>query len=350
MKITDIKAVYPKWTKLPESKWQSRFWQIVVRVEADTGDVGYGYGGGGEAGCLVINRHMRELLVGTEINSVNAIQHVWDRLYHLSLPYGRKGLAVMALSGVDLALWDLLARAQGLPVHRLIGGRSKDAARAYATGANVEKYRDMGFSANKFPPAFINGSPDYVGTEANARRARTALGDKATIMTDCYMGWDVQTTTRMAQLLSEFNLYWFEDLVTPDHLLEQAALKPVIAPIKIAGGEHEVTRFGFKSVLDSGALDIWQPDLTWCGGITEGLRILDLALSNNIPVVPHRGGEPWGLHFIVSTGCEDLAETMPERWDIGSDVLWVNEPHVIDGYIRPTDEPGFGVRLNEAMI
>ena len=115
LRITEVSAVYPKWKRLPKGVWQSHFWQIVVRVKADNGVVGYGYGGGGEPACLVVNQHFRELVVGSEIESIDDIRALWDRVYTLSLPYGRKGLPVMALSGLDLALWDLLGKTQGRP-------------------------------------------------------------------------------------------------------------------------------------------------------------------------------------------------------------------------------------------
>ena len=132
--------------------------------------------------------------------------------------------------------------------------------------------------------------------------------------------------------MRDYNLYWVEDVTTPDHLEEQAALREIIHPINLAGGEHEFTRFGFAQIAKAGALDIWQPDVAWCGGITETLRILELAQEHSVPVVPHRGGEIWGLHVIAATDCEDLAETHPERWEESADELWLDEPRVVDGY------------------
>ena len=128
------------------------------------------------------------------------------------------------------------------------------------------------------------------------------------------------------------------------------SLREIVHPINIAGGEHEFTRFGFAQIAKAGVLDIWQPDVAWCGGITETLRILDLAREHNVPVVPHRGGEIWGLHVIAATDCEDLAETHPERWEESADELWFDEPRVVDGYLTPLDRPGFGVVLNEGML
>ncbi len=350
MEITTVEAVYPKWSQIPPGAWQSHFWQIVVRVEADNGAVGLGYGGGGDPGCQVVNQHLRELLVGRTVETTDDIRETWDDLYQQSLPYGRKGLSVMALSGVDLALWDLLGKARGLPVYELLGGLKKPKVRAYASGNETERYLDMGYTANKFPPGRGGSDENVAQTVASARRSREIFGDDALIMTDCYMSWDAAATLRMAEALAEYDLYWFEDVLTPDLVDEQAALRPGIKPINLAGGEHEFTRFGFAAAAKAGALDIWQPDLTWCGGITEGLRILDLAKEHGVTVVPHRGGEIWGLHFIAATDCDDLAETHPERWVPPRDELWLEEPTTVDGHLTPPDRPGFGVRLNETML
>ena len=133
MKITDVKAVYPNWRRLPEGAWQSHFWQIVVEVRTDTGVVGLGYGGGGQPAVEVVNSHFRELLLGRTIDGQDDIRETWDLLYSKSLPYGRKGIPVMALSGVDLALWDLLAKAGDRPVYEVLGGLRKEKVRAYAS-------------------------------------------------------------------------------------------------------------------------------------------------------------------------------------------------------------------------
>ena len=350
MKITDVAAVYPRWSCLPRGVWQSHFWQIVVRVETNTGTVGYGYGGGGEPACTIVNEHFRDLVVGRTLESEDVIRQIWDEVYFRSLPYGRKGLQVMALSGLDLALWDLLGKARGQPIYDLLGGLQKPRVAAYATGNEFEKYRDIGYAAVKFAPGRSESGPDVPSTAATARKARTVLGAGALLMTDCYMAWDFDMTRVMADALREFDLYWFEDVMTPDHLEEQAALKEFVHPIKVAGGEHEFTRFGFAQIAKEDALDIWQPDITWCGGITEGIRILRIAAERGIPVAPHRGGEVWGLHLIAATDCEDLAETMPARWEDSSDELWIDEPRVVDGFLTPPDRPGFGVALNEAML
>ena len=112
MKITDVKAIYPKWSHQLGKVWQKCFWQIVVRIDTDIGVIGYGYGGGGEPSVLVINNHLRHHLVGVEVSNVDDIRKIWDALYFAALPYGRSGIALMAISGIDLALWDLLGHAE----------------------------------------------------------------------------------------------------------------------------------------------------------------------------------------------------------------------------------------------
>ena len=97
-------------------------------------------------------------------------------------------------------------------------------------------------------------------------------------------------------------------------------------------------------------MDLWQPDITWCGGITEGVRIVEIAEKYGIPVAPHRGGEVWGLHLISGSACADLAEYHSDHIRDERDILWLDEPAPIDGYISPSDRPGFGVTLNEALL
>ena len=348
MKITNLHAVYPRYQHVVPS-WRTHFWQIVVRVETDTGDVGYGYGGGGVAGVEIVNRHFRELLLDSSVDGVADIETIWDRLYAQSLPYGRKGLAIMALSGVDLALYDLLGQARREPVYELLGGRRKDHVLAYATGPDSALYRELGFRAHKFPHRWQSPA-DYDTAAAAASRARELYGPDARLMVDCYMSWDAEVTCRMASLLSEYGLYWYEDVLTPDDLAGQAGLRATAAPTLIAGGEHEFTHFGFADIARADALGLWQPDLTWCGGITAGRRITALARVAGIPVSPHRGGEVWGLHLITASDWADFAEVHSDHIRAERDLLWLDEPEPHDGYIAASDRPGFGVTLNEAML
>lgn len=349
MKIIDVKAVYPKYQHVVPS-WRTHFWQIVVRVETDFGTVGLGYGAGGVAGVEIVNRHFRELLLGKEINNVEDVRAIWDRLYVASLPYGRKGLTIMALSGVDLALYDLLGKAERKPVYDILGGARKTKAFCYATGEDSEMYLQLGYQAHKFSHRWTGADSDYDLAIEKAGQTRELFGPEAKLMIDTYMSWDRKVTAEMGKRLAEFNIYFYEDILTPDDLEGQSEMRTLVKPALIAGGEHEFTHFGFGEVARANALGLWQPDITWCGGITAGLRIIELAKEVGVPVSPHRGGEVWGLHLVVATDCTDLAEYHSDHIRFERDNLWLDEPVPKEGYIVPSDAPGFGVILNEAML
>lgn len=355
MKITNVSAVYPRYESVVKS-WRTNLWQIVVRVETDAGITGYGYGGGGLAAVEVVNGHFAELLNGKPVNSTDDIEAIWDDLYTASIPYGRKGIAIMALSGVDLALWDTFGKAEREPVAALLASadseneKLKPRVRAYATGADTDWYAELGFTAHKMPHRWTGSPRDYESAVTAVSQARETFGPSAEIMLDVYMSWDSHVTVEMSKRLSEFKLHWFEDVLTPDDLEANAALRPLVHPTLIAGGEHEFTHVGFADVARTGAYGVWQPDITWCGGITAGLRITRMGIESGAQVVPHRGGEVWGLHLIAASGCEDFAEVLPGSRNGQRDDLWIGEPQATDGYLSINDEPGFGVKLNESML
>ena len=349
MKIVSVTAVYPKYAHVPRS-WRTKLWQIVVRVETDAGVTGYGYGGGGLASVEVVNGHFSELITGRTLDTTDDIRATWDAMYEASIPYGRKGVAIMALSGVDLALWDALGKAERKPVAELLGGVHMERVRAYATGPDTDWYAELGFTAHKMPHRWTGAPTGYDSAVAAAKHSRQVFGPAAEIMFDVYMSWNHDVTVEMAQRLAEYRMHWFEDVLTPDDLSENAALRPLVKPVSIAGGEHEFTHVGFADVARLGAYYVWQPDITWCGGITAGLRIVEMGLRGGVQVVPHRGGEVWGLHLVVASGCEDFAEVLPGVRGAARDEVWLGEPVASDGYLSINDEPGFRVRPNPDLV
>ncbi|MEM7127620.1 MAG: enolase C-terminal domain-like protein [Chloroflexota bacterium] len=352
MKISEVVAFYPRYPQTLAG-WRQGLWQIVVRIESDSGLVGWGYGGGGEASLPIVNGHFRSLLLGQEIHSTGELFNLWDQLYKASIPYGRKGIAMMALSGIDLALWDLLGKAEEKPVYEMLGGLRSPDIHTYATGTDTTWYAELGYSAHKMPHRWDPAQPaeaQFRQTEEQLAAARTLFGSEGLLMLDCYMTWDAAVTREMAQRLQPYDLFWFEDVAMPDQLEEQNMLRDLIKPISLAGGEHEFTHYGFSALAQNSALDIWQPDITWCGGMTALLRIMELARQFEIPVVLHRGGEVWGLHAIASGGCASLAEVLPGTRDDDYPTLWIDEPQPMHGRILPTDLPGFGVSPNPELI
>jgi L-rhamnonate dehydratase len=348
LKITSVRAVYPKYKHTVPS-WRTHLWQIVVQVETDTGQTGWGYGGGGKAAVEIVNGHFAEILVGRSVNSVSDISDIWDSLYTESIPYGRKGVAIMALSGVDLALFDALGKAEGKPVANLLSDSTKREMRCYATGPDTDYYAELGFTAQKMPHRWT-GDESVDQAVANAERMREAFGPESEVMFDVYMSWDSVTTLKIHDALQHVGIHWYEDVLTPDDLREIGNLRRKIRPVNMAGGEHEFTHHGFAEIARAQAYDIWQPDITWCGGITAGLRIVEMAKDAKADVVPHRGGEPWGLHLIAATECAEFAELLPGVRGGGTDDLWKGAPKAVNGYISIGDVPGFGVEPNEDLL
>ncbi len=159
----------------------------------------------------------------------------------------------MALSGVDLALWDLMGKAENKGVCELLGGPRRQRIPAYATGADVEWYRDLGFGAHKAS----HKRQDAAAADAErvvewARRSRQVLGPEALLMVDGYMSWDADFSRAMARELEPYRIHWFEDVVLPDEVEGQAALRPDIKPVLLAGGEHEFTHYATRRLFNAG--------------------------------------------------------------------------------------------------
>ncbi len=348
MKIASVKALYPKYKHTVPS-WRTHLWQIVVRVETDTGQTGWGFGGGGKAAVEIVNGHFSEILVGRPLNSLSDISEIWDYLYTESIPYGRKGIAIMALSGIDLSLYDALGKAEKKPVAKLLNPVNKQIMRCYATGVDTDWYAETGFTAQKIPHRWTG--KDSIETAVSCTEAaRSALGSEAEVMLDVYMSWDADVTIQMNTALQHVGIHWFEDVLTPDDLTELGKLREQIHPVNMAGGEHEFTDRGFAEISKNQSYDIWQPDITWCGGITAGLRIVEMAIQDKTAVVPHRGGEPWGLHLIAASQCEDFAELVMGTRSLKKDNLWIGSPEPENGYIQITDTPGFGVEPDTNLL
>jgi L-rhamnonate dehydratase len=180
LKIKSVSAVYPDYKHTVPS-WRTHLWQIVVRIETNTGQIGWGYGGGGKAAVEIVNGHFAEIMVGKSFDSVSDISDIWNFLYTASIPYGRKGIAIMALSGVDLALFDALGKAEMKPVAKLLNASTKDRMRCYATGPDTDYYAELGFTAQKFPFHWHGDESEAAGV-AMAEKARSTLGKDAEVM------------------------------------------------------------------------------------------------------------------------------------------------------------------------
>jgi L-rhamnonate dehydratase len=319
---------------------------FTVEVQTDKGIAGYG--SGGPAGGAIVEGHLPKLLIGEDPFD---IEKLWDTMWRSTMYYGRMGAVVNAISGVDIALWDIVGKALGVPVYRLLGGDAKGGRiPAYCTGNDTEQHIEFGYKRVKLaiPYGPADGRDGQRKNVELVKRTREQLGPDGDIMLDCWMAWTERYTIEMAELLAPYRIYWMEEVLQPHDYEGFGRLSKQIKSTRIATGEHEYTRYGFRQLLAQQGAEIWQPDIHWCGGLTELRRIGALASAYDIPVIPHGGGSRDSVHWIFATSNSPWAELfMPppggpkevyQRYEEDNNIT--RGPEGI--YTRPSDKPGFG--------
>ena len=340
MKITEVKAVDPGAPQLGD-RWQNWLGQIAVEIRTDENLTGIGVGAGGPAGAAVVNTVLRHALLGQNTDDTDQLWEVMNWHTHY---FGRKGLAIMAVSGVDLALWDLRAKAKGKSVAQLLDAPPDRTAPVYwTTVTDVDNAINGGYCGLKINCNHFDSHKQRREIVEWVAQVRDRIGPDLPLMIDASTNWDLNGTLRIAEDLLPYDLKWIEEPLPIDDLDAYAELTER-SPIPIAAGEHEYTARGFAELIDRRAHHILQPDVTWCGGLTQILKIYDLASQAGIRVIQHRGAEVWGLHSVVALDGEPLAET-PRPW-----MTWVlDQPTIENGITRPPATPGFGVRFDPAI-
>lgn len=324
---------------------------ILVEIELEDRTVGIATGLGGEPACFLIEKHFKRFLVGSDCRDINRL---WDQMYRASLPYGRKGLAPAAISVVDLALWDVVGKLRGEPVFNLIGGRVRDEIPAYMTGIRPDVARELGFWGAKVPlPISPAAGPEGMVRNVEAlAEYRSMAGQDFPLMVDCYMSLDVPYAVELAARCRSkgVDVHWFEECLNPDDVDGHRLLKERAPLERWTTGEHEYTRYGFRELLRHRAVDILQPDVMWVGGLTELLRVSAMAAAYDVPVVPHGSGN-YSYHFVVSQPHSPFVEYLNSS--PGSDEvspvfggLFVDEAIPVNGKVRVSDAPGFGLELD----
>jgi L-rhamnonate dehydratase len=346
--IANPMSGYPDYRERRSSWGIGVLGSLVVELETADGVVGVATGHGGTPAAWLIKNHFARFVVGEDARNVNRI---WDEMYRASLPYGRKGLPVMALSMVDLALWDLVGKVREEPVFNLIGGLSRDEITFYCTGPAPDAVKALGFWGAKvpLPHSHFDGEEglrlnvDYLAAQ------RDLVGPGYPLMVDCYMSLTVPYAIRLAEACKHLDIYWWEEVLTPDDIEGFRLLKQAHPGLKWTTGEHEYSRFGFRRLIEERTIDILQPDVMWVGGLTELLRIAAHASAYDIPVVPHGSG-PYSYHFIASqTGtafCEYVAASADGRTirPVFGD-LFAGEDVPIGGKLKVSIASGFGMQL-----
>jgi L-rhamnonate dehydratase len=342
-------SVYPEYRASRLSWGINALGTVVVEVELDDGTVGVGVSIGGEPACFIVERHLSRFVEGRDPRDVELI---WDQMWRATMPYGRKGLPIHALSAVDLALWDCLGKLRGEPVYALLGGKTKERLPVYATTARPDLAKALGFQGAKVPLRHGPGDGDegLLRNVAHIREAREAVGPDFPLMIDCYMSLTVSYTIALARALEPFNVRWIEEFLPPDDYDGYSQVKAAVKSCLLTTGEHEYTRYGFRELIARRCVDILQPDINWVGGLTEARRIVAMASAYDLPVIPH-GSSVFSYHMQYAFANCPIAEFLVMSPAADRIVplfgdLFVDEPMPVDGYLDLPDTPGWGVELN----
>jgi len=336
---------------------------LVVEVITDSGEVGIGNAAlAPRVTKQAIDLYLAPILLGQ--NPWDS-EYLWQNMYRRTMAFGRKGIGMVAISAVDIAIWDLLGKVTKQPVFRLLGGKTKQKIPVYASrlysqplddlAKETQKYKDQGYRAMKL--RFGWGPTDgAAGMQRNVELVRTVrqvVGDEIDVMADAYMGWTLDYARRMIPLLAPFNLRWVEEPVIPDNIAGYAALKAMNV-VPISGGEHEFTMYGFREMLEAKAVDYIQFDTNRVGGITQARKISAMAEAFEVPVIPH-AGQMHNFHVVMASLNSPMAEFFPPvDVEVGNELFWYifeGEPLPKDGYIElDENKPGLGVTINEEAL
>ena len=348
VEVASPMSIYPRFKARRSLFMADDLGPSAVEVTTDKGIHGIGFGGPGAG--FVVEKHLRKLLVGEDPFNIDRL---WDIMWRSTIYYGRKGLVVHAISAVDNALWDLVGKAQQTPVYQLLGGAKKSRIPAYCTGNDLEQHVEFGFRKLKLalPYGPADGGDGIQKNIQLVERARNLVGADGEIMLDCWMALTESWTLELARQLEPYRVYWMEECLPPSDYEGMGRLNAQITSTQMATGEHEYTRFGFDLLRRHKAADIWQPDMQWCGGLTELRRIASMAAKEEIPVIPHGGGQAGAPHFILATENSPWCEMFmpppggpPEVYE-----RYAKEFNISRGpdgiYMRPSDRPGMGFEL-----
>src|SRR5216683_1649323 len=372
MKIVDIRTIPLSYRCDPPygsaGGMQARRGALLVEIETDEHVIGIGEAGvGGGSTRDVIDKQLKPLLVGED---PLMIEGLWQKMFVPTRQYGRRGIVMNAISGIDIALWDIAGKVARLPLYRLFGG-CRDRVEAYASGGfyqegksvddlagEAEGYRARGFKGMKMKigrnpstQSHLRHLVDHaelceVEPEEDIARVaavRQALGPRAKLMVDVNCAWSPSFAIEMGRTMEPYNLYWIEEPVATDDIDGSAEVARALAT-PIAGYETEIGLYGFRELIGRGAVDIVQLDLAWSGGFSEGRRIAAYAQAHHRMVAPHAFAGAVllvaSLHFAAAIPNGLLLE-----WDQNPNPLrdeLLKEPLRLesDGTVRPPERPG----------
>jgi D-galactarolactone cycloisomerase len=343
---------------------------LLVKIETRCGAVGWGEAGQygpAEPVEATIHSALAPLLLGQEPRQPEVL---WDRMYSSARDYGRSGTYIEAISGIDIALWDLFGRHVGVPLYQLFGGAFRQKILAYACGGyyrgedptlesnlpclieEASEFAAAGFSAVKMKIGLLEPHEDLERVTA----VRKAIGGRA-LLVDSNHAYATHVAVRVARSLEKHDVFWFEEPVVPEAIEGYRRVRESTS-IAIAGGECEHTRYGFAKWFSPAALDIAQPDVCCAGGFSEVRRIAAMASAHHIQCIPH----VWGSAIALAAGIHLIANLPPSpatarpsklinepllEWDSSPNplrrIVVKNPPELVNGEVAIPDAPGLGV-------
>ena len=347
--------------------WYDTRTAMLVEIETDSGLVGWGECYGPARVNSAVVKEIAPWLIGEDPLRTD---HLWQSVYARLRDHGQKGVVIQGLSGIDIALWDIKGKHFGVPAHRLLGGPLRSEVRAYATGLYRRKSGDPGKYLAEEAASYVAEGFGAVklkvgfGIEEDAAMAcavRAAIGRDVALMVDANHAYDAVAAIRLGRMIEELDIGWFEEPVLPEDIAGYRAVKAAIT-IPVAGGECEFTRFGFRDLLASRAIDIVQPDTCAAGGLSECKKIADMAEAFSVRYNPH----VWGTGIAIAASLQLLAvlpshtptslapvEPMLEfdrtEHPIRQSILVTPIEH-IRGVVRVPEGPGLGIEVDRKAL
>jgi len=347
-------------------------YQVIVRVETDDGIVGWGecctgsdYGEAAFAVKLLIERGLSSRIIG---QNPADYRRIWERLYSAVEWYGRRGLGIFALSGIDTALLDVVGRAHGMPTYELLGGRFRKEVPLYAsllfdmddpegTARKGERYIRDGYVGAKFGWGMLPSKPFGADADADEKivaTIRNVLGPRAWLMIDVgrYVNWTRNYAIQMAKRLEKYGIFWLEEALPQDDVEGFVELARAV-DVTIAAGEGYQTLHDFSDLLSRRALDLIQPDVSKAGGLSETKRIVELARAYNVRWVPHNWSTAINtaasLQLVASAPDAFLLEFKQEPNPLIHE-LSKSKFEVNKGKLTVPDTPGLGIEIDENVV
>ena len=334
---------------------------VVVKVTSEDGLVGYGEAhharSPGSIGHL-INTTLSQLVTGMDALDVVG---VWERVYRMQLgSHGMGAAAAMAMSGIDMALWDIRGKAVAWPLYKLLGGGSRPIP-AYAGGVSlgyqepgelIEEVSALVESGYRAVKLRVGDTPER--DMARVEAVRGAFGEDLAILVDANTGYSVEDARKVLPGLEAEGVGWLEEPF-PAHDYRSYAVASTFSSVPLAAGENHYTRFEFMRLVDDGAIRILQPDLSKTGGVTEALRVAAMASAWKLPINPHTSmtgiNMAATIHFLASIGNGGYFEADVSKNNLLRDQL-VSAPYVLDagGCVSPLERPGIGVEVDEGFL